>query len=74
MKIDLTKRLNININEAEYFVFTGEITNNAYSPKDDKINVLYNNGEIIDIAEASDMLNISVLSKIVKKYYLCYYN
>ncbi|OFX16528.1 MAG: phosphohydrolase [Bacteroidetes bacterium GWA2_31_9] len=72
LKIDLTEKLNISIKEAEYFVFTGEITNNTYSPKDDKINILSNNGEIIDIAEASDMLNISVLSKIVKKYYLCY--
>ena len=29
-------------------------------------------GSIKNIAEASDMLNISLLSKKVKKYYLCY--
>lgn len=74
LKIDLTEKLKISIKEADYFVFTGEITNNAYSPKDVKINILSNNGEIVDIAEASDMLNISVLSKIVKKYYLCYFH
>ena len=39
---------------------------------DDKIQILYKNGEIVDIAEASDMLNTSVLSKTVRKYFLCY--
>ena len=30
------------------------------------------NGEILDIAEASDNLNIRMLSTPVEKYYLCY--
>lgn len=42
------------------------------SPADDSIDILYNDGSIKNIAEASDMLNISLLSKKVKKYYLCY--
>jgi uncharacterized protein len=56
----------------DYFVFTESITNSAYSANDEKINILYKTGELIDIAEASDMLNIAVLSKNVKKYFLCY--
>jgi hypothetical protein len=29
-------------------------------------------GEVLDIGEASDLPNISALSKIVRKYYLCH--
>ena len=58
--------------EVEYMVFSNSITNNAYSQFDEKIQILYNTGELIDIVQASDMLNVSVLYKIVKKYFLCY--
>lgn len=43
-----------------------------YSAEDDSIEILYEDGTTKDIAEASDMLNISLLSKKVKKYYNCY--
>ncbi|MCG8579381.1 MAG: HD domain-containing protein [Bacteroidales bacterium] len=57
---------------AKYFVFSDTITNNAYSIKDDKIEILFNNNELKDIAKASDMLNLSVLGKTVRKHYICY--
>ncbi|MDD3741362.1 MAG: HD domain-containing protein [Bacteroidales bacterium] len=56
--------------ELTYFIFTGEVSNNAYTYADERINILYPN-KLTDISEASDMLNISVLGKIVKKYYVC---
>ncbi len=55
-----------------YLVVRGSITNNAYSRADDRINILFKDGSQQDIGKASDMLNISVLSKTVKKYYICY--
>lgn len=58
--------------QIDYFVFTGNIQNNAYNPKKDKINMLFKNDEIKDVAEAADLLNISALSEPVKKYFLCY--
>jgi HD superfamily phosphohydrolase len=57
---------------AKYFVFSDTITNNAYSVKDDKIEILFNDNKLKDIAQASDMLNLSVLGKTVRKYYICY--
>lgn len=62
----------ISINEADltYYLFSGSVSNNAYNTLDDKINILTDN-KLIDISEASDMLNLSVLSKEVKKYYVC---
>lgn len=53
-------------------VFEGSITNNAYNPELDKINILYRDGEVVDIAEASDQINVSVLSKSEMKHFLCY--
>ena len=59
--------------EAEYFMGDETVSTDTYSPEDDNINILYKDGTIKDIAEASDMLNISVLTKKVEKHFFCYY-
>jgi uncharacterized protein len=66
--------LGIDKKEAEYFVFSDSVWSSTYSASavDDKISILYNSGEMVDISEASDILNMSVLSKGVTKYFLCY--
>lgn len=66
------QKYKISEHELDYFVFTDNITNHAYSAKNDKINILYNNGRLADITEASDIMDNAVLSKTVKKYFLCY--
>ena len=71
LKLDVSKKLDIPRDQTDYFVFTGSISNYAYKSEDEKIRILYNSGELVDIAEASDMLNVTVLSKTVKKYFLC---
>jgi hypothetical protein len=58
--------------DASYFVFTDSVTNKAYSPEGFTIKVLYRNGEVKDIAEASDLENITALTQSVRKYFLCY--
>jgi hypothetical protein len=68
----ILKQLNLNEALLHYFIFTGKIINNAYNPKHDKINILFKDGTILDIAEAADNLNISALSKPVTKHFLCY--
>jgi len=60
------------IDECNYLIFSGSVSNNTYSPEDENINILYHNNKLKDITEASDMLNISVLGKISRKHYLCY--
>lgn len=62
----------INEHESEYFVFTNTISNYAYSADDERIQILFQNGELKDVTEASDMLDMSILSKTVTKHYLCY--
>lgn len=68
----LIETYNISSAEADYFVFTGDIFNQAYQQKTQNINILLKSGKIEDIAQASDTLNIKALSKPVTKYYICY--
>jgi HD superfamily phosphohydrolase len=55
-----------------YIVYADTISNKAYSQFDDRISILYNNGETEDIAGASDIFNLNELYKTAKKYFLCY--
>jgi hypothetical protein len=64
--------LSISAEEAAYLVVSDSVSNFAYSDMDDRITIMDKNGNTRDIADASDMLNISVLSKTVRKYFLCY--
>ena len=73
LTLQISQQLGITLSEANYFVSTPSIEKNMYDPADDSIDIIYKDGTIKNIAEASDMLNISLLSKKVKKYYLCYH-
>ena len=72
LTLQISQQLGITLSEANYFVSTPSIEKNMYDPADDSIDIISKDGTIKNIAEASDMLNISLLSKKVKKYYLCY--
>lgn len=62
------------IDEADYkyLIIQDETSNYAYKPGQDKINILFKDGTVKDIADAADELNISLLTKPVTKYFLCY--
>ncbi len=71
-KDKLTISFPLTSEEQDYFVFSGKITNNAYNMEVGKINILTKSKGLIDIADASDNLNLSALSKTVEKYFICY--
>lgn len=56
----------------DYLVFTDTIKNNAYSPKSASIYILTKDRQLIDIAQASDNLNLEALSHTVEKHFLCW--
>ena len=60
------------LEEADFALVQGVSSNHAYHPKKPAINILYKDGTIKDISEASDQLNISVLSQPVVKHFICY--
>ncbi len=72
IKERIKKLYKLNDKEVAYFVFSGAVTNDAYRADKIRINILTKEGKVMDITEASDQLNIDMLSKTVKKYYLCY--
>jgi len=72
IRTEVSKLLNFSDKANAQLVFEGTITNNAYNPELDKINILYRDGEVVDIAEASDQINVTVLSKSAMKHFLCY--
>jgi HD superfamily phosphohydrolase len=72
MRHEVARRLSLTEEEVTYLVISDSVSNFAYTDLDDRITILDKKGNTRDIADASDMLNISVLSKTVRKYFLCY--
>jgi len=68
----IADHLQIPRKDASYFLCTSTIENNMYKKEDDSIEILFGDGSTKNIADASDMLNISLLSRKVKKHYACY--
>lgn len=72
LKLSYQKTWNISEEESDFFWGIQSVSTDTYSPSDDRINILYNDGTIKDISDASDMLNINVLTKKVRKDYFYY--
>ncbi|MDP2189066.1 MAG: HD domain-containing protein [Sphingobacteriaceae bacterium] len=61
---------NISPEDLHYWMQTGFITNDAYVPATDKILILRKNGDLKDVTDLSDNLNLKTLSKTVVKHYI----
>lgn len=66
------KKYKMTKKEAGYFAFSESVNNSAYNSSHFQIHILQKNGTLIDVAKASDQLNIKMLSKKVTKYFMCY--
>lgn len=66
------KKYGVSRKEAGYFVVSDSVNNSAYNSDSFNINILMGNGKLVDVASASDQLNIQSLSKTVTKYFICY--
>ena len=69
---NIAKHMNIAYEDTHYMMALSEIGKDMYNPEDDSIGILYKDGTVKDIAEASEILNVQLLSKKIRKYYLCY--
>jgi HD superfamily phosphohydrolase len=74
MRTEVAVRLGIGLEEARYFVFTGEAVNTTYDPMDEKINILFKNGSVRDISQVDNALIQQTLASTVKKFYICHLN
>jgi uncharacterized protein len=71
IKYDYSKKLGLKESEIKYFVFSDTIKNHAYDSKE-PILILNKQGDLNDIAKASDQLNLQALTKPVIKHFICY--
>ena len=68
----IADRMSISLDDTKYMLTLTETGKDMYNPADDSIGILYKDGTVKDIAEASEILNVQLLSKKIRKYYLCY--
>ena len=68
----LSSATNVTGDDLRYLYSVSAIQKDMYDVNDDHIDILFKDGSIKDIAEASEILNIQLLSKKICKYYLCY--
>jgi HD superfamily phosphohydrolase len=66
------QKFGLNDNETDFFVISGTVSNTAYSPNKQSIIIKYNDGKLMDIFEASDMLKHSNIDEEVHKYMFVY--
>ena len=72
IKKKVAKKLKLSLEMTESLITQGSVTNEAYTAKNQSIIILRKNGKVEEITTAVDLPNIKVMSKIVKKNYLCY--
>lgn len=72
LKKQVASALKISEADTSYYILKGKISNSAYIARGQNINIITKEGEILDVAKASDLPNITAISKIVKKHYLCW--
>ncbi len=72
IKTRLSEHFDINKDDCHYLVSTDVIQKDMYDINDDRINMLQKDGTVKDISESSDLFNTALLSKKIRKYYLCY--
>lgn len=68
----IMQKFGITREEAGLLTSFSSVSSNMYSADDDSIDIMYNSGEIVPITTASDMLNLELLSKEVRKYVYTY--
>jgi hypothetical protein len=70
---EISAHMDISIEDTKkYMMSINTISKDMYNVDDDSIAILYKNGNVRDISEASELLNVQLLSKKIRKYYLSY--
>lgn len=65
------KALGVSMEETNYIVRTGQVSSKTYTLGVDRINIIYRDGSVCDISEASDMMRLDTLGAADRRYYIC---
>lgn len=71
-KKQIASHFNISMEEATYLMSVDIVEKDMYDIYDDQITILFKDNTTKDISESSELLNMALLSKKIRKYYLCY--
>lgn len=71
-RANIADRLNVSQEEAASLVFVGEAINTTYDPQEERIHILFKNGDVKDISEVDNALIQHNLASPMKKFYICY--
>lgn len=69
---ELADKYGLSFDDASYLMSINTIQKDMYELNEDHIAILYKDNTIKDITEASEILNVELLSKKIRKYYYCY--
>jgi HD superfamily phosphohydrolase len=58
--------------ESTYFVMSGSLSSRTYARGRDRINIMYSDGTVRDIAEVSDVFELQNISDKDNRHYLCF--
>jgi HD superfamily phosphohydrolase len=72
LRDEVSRKFHVSREDSDYFIIRSSIDNSAYSSEASPIKLLFKDGSIKDVADASDHFNLRALSKEVRKYFLCY--
>jgi orotate phosphoribosyltransferase-like protein len=70
---EIANELSVSQEDANFLVFTGEAENSLYNPNNERINILFKDGDVRDISQVDSPLIHQNLSHPVKKFYICFY-
>ena len=70
---EIADQLGISQEDANFLVFTGEAENSLYNPNNERIHILFKDGDVRDISQVDSPLIHQNLSHPVKKFYICFY-
>ena len=70
----LTQELGFKENETHYFIFSGVTSNTMYQSVDERINILFKDGNVKDISMIDNALIHQTIAAPVKKFYICQLN
>lgn len=70
LRSTIAEKADISYDDADYLISVNTVQKDMYDVNDDHISILYKDGTIKDIADASELLNVDLLSKKIRKYYL----
>ena len=68
----IAEKMDIPLEDAHYLMEVVTLSKDMYSPFEDSIDILYKDGTIRPITQASELLNVELLSRKVSKHYFCY--